>query len=93
VGILAAHAEIPRVEVQGHTDDRGGDDFNLQLSQRRADAVRQYLIEHGIDAARVVARGYGLSRPRVSNTNADHRAQNRRVEIHILEAQSAPVAP
>jgi len=91
VAILAAHAEIARVEVQGHTDDRGGDAYNLELSQRRAEAVRQYLIDHGIDARRIVARGYGLTRPRVPNTNADHRAQNRRVEIHILEAE--PVQP
>ena len=86
VAIVAAHAEIPRVEVQGHTDDRGSDAFNLELSQRRASAVRQYLVDHGIAPGRVVARGYGLTRPRVPNTNADHRAQNRRVEIHLLEA-------
>ena len=85
VAIVAAHAEIPRVEVQGHTDDRGSDAFNLELSQRRASAVRQYLVDHGIEPGRVVARGYGLTRPRVPNSDADHRAQNRRVEIHLLE--------
>ena len=83
---LEAHPEIVRIEVQGHTDDRGSDAFNLELSQRRASAVRQYLVDHGIEPGRVVARGYGLTRPRVPNTNADHRAQNRRVEIHLLEA-------
>ncbi|MFO0607370.1 MAG: OmpA family protein [Polyangiales bacterium] len=90
VAILAAHAEVARVEVQGHTDDRGSNAYNLELSQRRADAIRQYLVDHGIDPRRVVARGYGLTRPRVANSNADHRAQNRRVEIHILDAEAAP---
>lgn len=86
VAILAAHGEIPRVEVQGHTDDRGSEGYNLELSRRRAAAVRQYLVDHGIDPRRVIARGYGASRPRVPNTAPAQRAQNRRVELNILEA-------
>jgi outer membrane protein OmpA-like peptidoglycan-associated protein len=84
VAIMAAHAEIARAEVQGHTDDRGDRRYNLELSQRRANAVRLYLIEHGIGSARIEARGYGMDRPQVPNTNATSRAQNRRVEMHVL---------
>ncbi len=88
VALMAAHAEIARIEVQGHADDRGDEPSNVQLSQRRADAVRQYLVDHGIAAARVVARGYGTSRPLVPNRTADHRAQNRRVEVHVLDGDA-----
>lgn len=69
------------VEVQGHTDDRGRDEYNLRLSGERAEAVRQYLIQRGIPAARMTARGYGETRPIASNRRAAGRAQNRRVEF------------
>lgn len=89
VAILAAHTEIARVEVQGHTDDRGTAEYNRDLSQRRAETVRQYLVDHGIAPERVVARGYGLARPRVPNSDRNHRAANRRVEVHILGANES----
>ena len=69
------------VEVQGHTDDRGRDDYNLRLSGERAEAVRQYLIQRGIPASRMTAQGYGETRPIASNRAAPGRAQNRRVEF------------
>ena len=74
-----------RLEIQGHTDDRGDDNFNLQLSQRRADAVREYFISKGIDASRLTAVGYGEQRPVADNTTKKGRVENRRVEIHRVE--------
>lgn len=70
-----------RVEVQGHTDDRGSDRRNLKLSQQRADAVREYLMGRGVEPFRMTARGYGESRPIASNRTTDGRAANRRVEF------------
>jgi outer membrane protein OmpA-like peptidoglycan-associated protein len=69
------------IEVGGHTDSRGGDAFNLRLSDERANAVRQYLIEQGIAANRMTAQGYGETRPIESNRTSAGRAANRRVEF------------
>ncbi len=93
VALIAAHREIARLEVQGHTDDRGDRTSNQELSQRRADAVRLYLVEHGIHGARLTARGYGPDRPLAQGTSTDARAQNRRVEMHILEYADGAVPP
>ena len=71
------------VIVEGHTDSVGTDAYNQKLSHRRADAVRQYLVKHGIAANRVTTEGFGESRPVASNDTADGRAQNRRVELHV----------
>ena len=84
--VLRAHPELPHVEVQGHTDDRGNADANRDLSNRRAAAVVAYLSAHGIDSARLNSRGFGPDVPVVPNTNARNRAQNRRVEFHIEAA-------
>lgn len=70
-----------RIEVQGHTDNRGNPRRNLELSQQRADKVREFLIHEGIAAERLTARGYGALRPRVSNQTQEGRAENRRVEF------------
>ncbi len=70
-----------RIEVQGHTDNVGPPAYNKRLSQRRADAVREYLVSHGIAPNRLVAVGYGLERPLVPNTNDRNRALNRRVQF------------
>lgn len=70
-----------RLEVQGHTDDRGNDAHNLKLSQGRAEAVREYLIGQGIEPHRLTARGYGETAPIDSNKKASGRATNRRVEF------------
>ena len=69
------------IEIQGHTDSRGRDEYNLELSQQRAEAVRQYLIQHGIASGRMTARGYGETRPIDSNRTNAGRANNRRVEF------------
>jgi outer membrane protein OmpA-like peptidoglycan-associated protein len=76
-------AEWPRItlEIGGHTDSQGDDDRNLQLSQQQAEAVRHYLVEHGVDGSRLTARGYGETRPIESNSTSQGRAINRRIEF------------
>ena len=73
-----------RLEVRGHTDAQGPANFNLQLSQRRAESVRQYLIKGGIDPGRVTAVGIGEDEPMASNANPEGRALNRRIEFRRL---------
>lgn len=76
------------VEIQGHTDSVGSDSYNMRLSQARAEAVRTYLItRHGIDASRLMARGYGESMPIASNASREGRAMNRRVEFVIIKTE------
>ena len=74
-----------RIEVAGHTDSTGSEAYNLQLSVKRANAVRRFLIQQGVPADNIEAVGYGESRPIAENTTEDGRAQNRRVEIHLQE--------
>lgn len=71
------------VEVAGHTDSRGNDAYNKRLSDQRANSVRQYLINNGIAASRITARGYGEEQPVASNETDAGRAQNRRVELRF----------
>lgn len=85
IEILKKHAEI-RALVSGHTDDIGTPGYNMRLSQKRAQAVVDYLIEGGIDPSRLDAQGFGETRPVVSNDDEEEgRELNRRVEIKILE--------
>jgi outer membrane protein OmpA-like peptidoglycan-associated protein len=72
-----------RVTIEGHTDSVGSDAYNLALSQRRADAVRRLLIENGIGAERVTARGLGEAYPVASNETKQGQLMNRRVEVVI----------
>jgi OOP family OmpA-OmpF porin len=74
-----------RYEIGGHTDDRGAVAANQNLSERRADAVRKYLMDAGIVPERLTARGYGESRPVASNATAEGRARNRRIEFTELK--------
>ena len=74
-----------RVKIEGHTDSSGAADYNLKLSDSRANAVRKALIERGIEADRLEAIGYGESKPISSNSSSKGRAQNRRVEFNILK--------
>jgi OOP family OmpA-OmpF porin len=69
------------VELQGHTDNVGNDDYNFKLSGARAQAVMQWLVTHGTETSRVSTQGYGKSRPVASNDNDEGRAKNRRVEL------------
>ena len=72
------------VEISAHTDDTGGDTFNLQLSNLRANSVLEYLQDHSINNDRLIAKGYGEKVPLVENTTEENRAKNRRVEFKIL---------
>src|SRR5690606_31275038 len=69
--------------VEGHTDSVGSDAYNQNLSERRANSVRQALIDEGVEASRVNAVGYGESRPIADNSTDDGRAMNRRVEAEV----------
>ncbi len=78
--IMRAHPEV-RIEVQGHTDSRGADRRNLRLSDARAHSVRDFLIQAGVEPARLTARGFGETSPIESNSTTSGRAANRRVEF------------
>jgi outer membrane protein OmpA-like peptidoglycan-associated protein len=78
------------VLVEGHTDSQGSETYNLGLSQRRADSVRNALMERGISADRIATKGYGEKFPVASNAAAAGRQQNRRVEIIILDEGVSP---
>jgi outer membrane protein OmpA-like peptidoglycan-associated protein len=71
------------IEIQGHTDSRGTEEYNMGLSLRRANAVRDYLVSQGIDGSRMTVKGYGESAPAYSNDTPEGMAQNRRVEFLI----------
>jgi len=73
------------IEVAGHTDSMGSDEYNLNLAQRRADTVRNYLISKGIAADRLSAKAYGESQPVADNATAEGRFENRRVELLPLK--------
>jgi outer membrane protein OmpA-like peptidoglycan-associated protein len=81
-GIVLAHPGL-NLQIEGHTDSVGSDDFNQQLSERRADAVRDFLAEQGVPASAITARGFGKTQPVASNDTADGRARNRRVELVV----------
>lgn len=82
------------IDVMGHTDSTGSEQYNLDLSRRRAEAVANYLVSRGVSRARIETIGYGEQYPVADNSTPEGRAQNRRVEIRITpitqqEAQSA----
>jgi outer membrane protein OmpA-like peptidoglycan-associated protein len=85
--VMKANPEIRLLRVEGHTDSRGSDDANLELSQRRAVAVKEFLVDRGVAAERLSARGYGESHPIADNDTRAGRAENRRVEFHIIERE------
>ena len=82
--LLSKHDRVV-VEIAGHTDSRGSDKYNQGLSERRANAVKDYLTSKGVKASRLTAKGYGESRPVASNDTDAGRAENRRVEMIILD--------
>jgi OmpA-OmpF porin, OOP family len=80
VEVLQKNPDI-KLEVQGHTDNRGGAKYNKDLSNRRAGSVMKYLVSHGVPAERLAYYGYGFDRPLVPNTTDENRALNRRVQF------------
>ncbi|HXS97492.1 MAG TPA: OmpA family protein [Candidatus Limnocylindrales bacterium] len=81
-GIVSGHPGL-KLDVEGHTDSVGGDDYNQRLSEQRGDAVRDYLTQAGMPAASVTAKGLGKTQPVASNDTPQGRQQNRRVELVI----------
>lgn len=86
--VLANHPEITHVRVEGHTDASGDHDHNVELSQQRAQAVVAYLVAKGVAEERLEARGHGPDHPVADNDTSEGRAQNRRVEFLIGDAES-----
>jgi outer membrane protein OmpA-like peptidoglycan-associated protein len=81
-GIVLAHPGL-RLEVEGHTDSVGSDEFNQQLSEKRGATVRDFLVQQGIALNAVSSRGFGKKMPVASNDTADGRQRNRRVEMIV----------
>jgi OOP family OmpA-OmpF porin len=74
-----------KLDIAGHTDDKGSDEYNLKLSQNRANAVKDYLVKKGVNAETITAQGFGESKPIVPNDNDSNRERNRRVEFKITK--------
>ncbi|HEX7669067.1 MAG TPA: OmpA family protein [Polyangiaceae bacterium] len=77
--------KIYSIRIEGHTDNQGAADHNLELSGQRALTIKKWLIDHGIDEKRLIAVGFGQDKPIAPNTTEDGKAQNRRSEFHIAE--------
>ena len=87
--VMTRYAGIKKIQVKGYTDSDGDDAMNLELSQARVDAVVAYLVDAGIAADRLEAKGYGEANPIGDNATADGKAMNRRVEFEILSQDVA----
>jgi outer membrane protein OmpA-like peptidoglycan-associated protein len=83
--VMAKHPEIRKIRVEGHTDNRGAPERNLQLSKDRAASVVTYLVKAGVDGGRLTSEGYGATQPLVPNMTPAQRAKNRRVAFKIVE--------
>ena len=82
IGILQANSGV-RIRIAGHCDERGSDEYNLALGNRRATAAKQYLVSHGIDAGRIETQSFGKERPLDPGHNEDAWSKNRRDEFEI----------
>lgn len=88
--VLTEHPEILKLEVQGHTDNRGGQAYNQKLSQKRSAAVVNWLAKRGkVAASRMTSRGYGMEQPIADNDSPEGRQKNRRVQFKIVEKTDA----
>jgi outer membrane protein OmpA-like peptidoglycan-associated protein len=87
---MNGNPDILLLEVQGHTDERNTNEYNLKLSQDRANAVKQYLVDKGVDAKRLAPRGYGEEKPIDNGHNESAWSKNRRVEFIILKREGQP---
>jgi outer membrane protein OmpA-like peptidoglycan-associated protein len=81
-GIVMAHPSL-KLDIEGHTDSVGTDEYNMTLSQNRAGAVRDFLTQHGMNTSSIASRGFGEGQPVASNDTASGRQQNRRVELVV----------
>jgi peptidoglycan-associated lipoprotein len=83
IAVLNANPAV-RIRIAGHCDERGSDEYNIALGRRRAEAAKRYLIDRGVDAARVETASFGRERPAVQGTTEDAWARNRRDEFEIV---------
>jgi outer membrane protein OmpA-like peptidoglycan-associated protein len=92
--VLTLHPEVTKVRIEGHTDNIGTHEYNMTLSQARAEAVREHLISiNGLDGSKLSAQGFAFDRPIGDNKTAKGRAKNRRVEFIVIEKNGQPVTP
>ncbi len=84
VAFIRKHNDL-KIEISGHTDNKGTDAYNKELSQKRADAVKNYLISKGCNANNLISTGYGETKPVTDNNSDENRAKNRRVEFKVLK--------
>lgn len=91
VDLISRNPQIKRLSIEGHTDNSGDPQKNLQLSKDRARAVLEYLVKNGIAPERLSSEGYGQEKPLSPNSTAGGRAKNRRVEFRILDQANAPL--
>lgn len=82
--VLDEHPELARLRISGHTDDRGPYGYNVQLSQERAESVRRFLVERGVEPSRLEAKGYGPDQPIDTNATPEGRQKNRRTEFVLI---------
>jgi peptidoglycan-associated lipoprotein len=92
VAILQANPNL-RIRIHGHCDERGSDEYNLALGNRRAQSTKQYLVSHGIDASRIETQSWGEERPMVDGHDESAWSQNRRDEFEIIGGGDALVRP
>jgi outer membrane protein OmpA-like peptidoglycan-associated protein len=85
VGVISGHSDL-KLEVEGHTDNVGSDDYNQRLSEQRGEAVRDFLTSQGMSSSSITTRGLGEGQPVASNDSAAGRQQNRRVELVVSGA-------
>jgi peptidoglycan-associated lipoprotein len=92
VGILLANPNV-RLRISGHCDERGSDEYNLALGNRRANSAKQYLVSHGVDAGRIETVSFGEERPMAPGHDESAWAQNRRAEFEIIAGGDVLVRP
>lgn len=92
VAILTANPDL-RIRISGHCDERGSDEYNLALGNRRATSAKQYLVSHGIDASRIETVSYGEERPIAMGHDEESWSQNRRDEVEILSGGDVLTKP
>ena len=88
-GVLSKNAQIEKMQVEGHTDTSGAAGHNKELSQKRAESVRAFLVKEGVAGKRLVAKGFGPDKPIADNKTGKGREQNRRIEFRLLTAEDA----
>ena len=81
------HPEVTRLRIEGHTDSTAGDEYNMELSAKRALAVCNWLVDHGVEPTRLMAVGFGETKPIGPNDTAAGRSENRRTEFHVAEVR------